>query len=96
MSEKDTDESFKPLGSWKKSKEDFRTELESIDSELHKGLTPDDLEKSDIIKYHHRAGLNSFLSENYACTFYYDDDEWSSAQHAYQVACQDVDFSAIH
>jgi hypothetical protein len=49
------------------------------------GLSPADLQNPEFLKYHHRRGLNSYLSENYFCKFIYDCQEWASAQHAYQV-----------
>ncbi len=59
--------------------------LKSVTELLETGLTPDELEDTNYIKYHHRTGLNSYLSENYASKFYYDGEEWPSVQHAYQV-----------
>ena len=49
------------------------------------GMSRDDLQNPEYLKYHHRRGLNSFLSENYFSKFIYDQEEWASAQHAYQV-----------
>ncbi len=49
------------------------------------GLSPVNLQNPEFLKYHHRRGLNSYLSENYSCKFIYDSQEWASAQHAYQV-----------
>jgi hypothetical protein len=71
--------------SWEDAQKELHSTFESLAAILDQGLTPDELEKTQYVKYHHRTGLNSFLSENFPCKFYYDGEEWSSAQHAYQV-----------
>ena len=59
--------------------------LNKVTELLETGITPDELEDTNYTKYHHRTGINSYLSENYTAKFYYDGEEWPTVQHAYQV-----------
>ena len=76
----------KPLASWSDAQKELKSTFDELETLLDIGLTPDILESPQYVKYHHRTGLNSFLSENFTCKFFYDGEEWSSAQHAYQVS----------
>ena len=72
--------------SWTEINEKHPSLLDEVNALLKAGLTPDELENPSYIQYHHRIGINSYLSENYASKLYYDGEEWSSVQHAYQVS----------
>ena len=86
----------KPLCSWPDAQKELQPKFDAMVRIMEQGLTPDELEKQDYVKYHHRTGLNSFLSENYPCTFYYDGEEWSSTQHAYQVSKSHMAYLVTH
>jgi hypothetical protein len=78
-----------PFISWNDAREQYAQLFDRVSNLLITGLTTDQLESVDqddahFIKYHHRTGLNSFLSENYVCKIFYDGHEWASVQHAYQ------------
>ncbi len=80
---------------WRDARQQYAETFAQISDLLADGLTPDQLEgvdqddRANFIKYHHRTGPNSFLSENYVCKIFYDGHEWASVQHAYQArACQ--------
>jgi hypothetical protein len=88
-----SDRNIAPFISWKDARQQYAELFERISDLLTKGLTTDELESVDederanFIKYHHRTGPNSFLSENYVCKIFYEGKEWASVQHAYQ-ACK--------
>ena len=82
---------LKTLG-WEQIKQRFSDVVRAHDSFLGEGLTPHDLDvenETRKIKYHLRAGMYSFLSEHYQCTFQYEGNTCSSVQQAYQVGTPD-------